>query len=204
MKRDRVYAATAALHLSIIFAICCRDTFTVLSAGQVLWPDAWTRYSSKAQRTSEVLLLRSLVRENPVRQGLFAYLNMAGIENGYGFFAPRVPDAYQLRFELHYKDGSVGSEQLPGDAGVSALRVDSLLDVIGRADDAVVREGIIQLLADRIWEEHGNLERVRVFFETVSSPPWRDFAKGAQNSIEILYTYDVGSETVEAAAPPKQ
>jgi hypothetical protein len=45
-----------------------------------------------------------------VRNGITVYLHSAGIEAGYGFFAPNVPPNYKLVFELHYPDGRIDYE----------------------------------------------------------------------------------------------
>ena len=56
---------------------------------------------------------------NPVRQALATYLHIAGIETGYGYFAPNVPGSYKLVFELHYPDGRVEYE-LPSVSSAAA------------------------------------------------------------------------------------
>ena len=45
--------------------------------------------------------------------------NIAGIETGYGYFAPNVPGGYRLVFELHYPDGRVEYE-LPSVSSAAA------------------------------------------------------------------------------------
>ena len=53
---------------------------------------------------------QDLAASNPAREALATYLHIAGIESGYGYFAPNVPGSYKLVFELHYPDGRVQYE----------------------------------------------------------------------------------------------
>ena len=67
-----------------------------------------------------------------MREALNTYVKLAGIETGYGYFAPNVPGGYRLVFELHYPDGRVEYELPSVRSAAAGLRIAGLLDSIGR------------------------------------------------------------------------
>ena len=81
------------------------------------------------------------------RQSLTAYLHAAGVEGGYGFFAPAVPDSYKVVFELHHGDGRIDYD-LPRVSGrATGMRLTTLLDYIGRTQYEPLRELMLKNLA---------------------------------------------------------
>jgi len=99
------YLAGVIFHLLLVLTVSCRATFFVLSKGHTIFPSKLDSSWREAESVTTAVLGQDLPKSNPLRQGLSAYLNAAGIEAGYGFFAPHVPGAYKLVFELHYHDG---------------------------------------------------------------------------------------------------
>ncbi len=103
-----------------------------MAEGPTIFPASFKSFSQKAETAVSVALGQHLAASNPIRQALATYLHLAGIETGYGYFAPNVPGSYKLVFELHYPDGRVEYE-LPSVSGAAAgLRIAGLLDTIGR------------------------------------------------------------------------
>jgi len=131
-----------------------------------------------------------LSASNPLRRALLTYLHIAGIDRGYGYFAPNVPSGYKLVFELHYPDGRVEYE-LPGvNSAAAGLRVDSLLDEIGRTRSDPLREYIIKTLAASVWREHRGVKTVRAVFGSLNFPSAAEFEGGKRESYDFLYAYD--------------
>ena len=56
------------------------------------------------------VLGQKLPPNNPMRETIAFYLHAAGIEAGYGYFAPNVPYSYKLVFELTYPNGTTEYE----------------------------------------------------------------------------------------------
>jgi hypothetical protein len=136
------------------------------------------------------VLGQHLAASNPIRQALAAYLHLAGIEAGYGYFAPNVPGSYKLVFELHYPDGRVEYE-LPSVSGAAAgLRIAVLLDTIGRTRHDVLREYLVKTLVRSIWREHPEVQTVRAVFGSILLPTASQFEQGQKESCEFLYAYD--------------
>lgn len=144
-----------------------------------------------------------LMPANPVRQGVTAYLHMAGIETGYGYFAPNIPTTYKLVFEVHYPDGHVERE-LPTVSGAAAgLRVAGLLDEIGRTEYEPLRQLMIKMLAHSIWREHPKATMIRAVFGIASLPTVPEFEQGKRQEYEFLYSYDftLKDDGVKGAKP---
>jgi hypothetical protein len=188
------HLAGVIFHLLLILTVSCRDTFVVLSQGHTIFPSSLNSSWREAESVTTAVLGQDLPKWNPLRQGLSAYLNAAGIEAGYGFFAPHVPGAYQLVFELHYHDGRIEYATPSVNTGSAGLHLVSLLDSIGQIEDDVVREGMIKFLVYAAWREHRDVSMIRAVFGTVDFPTVREFERGRRESYQVLYAYDVTFE----------
>ena len=125
-----------------------------------------------------------------MREALNTYVQLAGIETGYGYFAPNVPGSYALVFELHYLDGRVEYELPSVNSAAAGLRVAGLLDNIGRTPYDALREVLVKTLAQSIWREHPNVQSVRAIVGSIRLPTVSDFEAGRRESYEFLYAYD--------------
>jgi hypothetical protein len=182
--------AWLALHLLLIVSFSCRDTLRVVAEGPTILPASLENFSDKAQAVISVALGQKLRPSNPVRELLSTYVNVAGIETGYGYFAPNVPGGYRLVFELHYPDGRVEYELPSVSSAAAGLRIAGLLDNIGRTHYDALREILVKTLAQFIWREHSDLKSVRAILGSVRLPSVREFEKGKREEYEFLYAYD--------------
>jgi hypothetical protein len=188
------YLAGAIFHLLLVLTVSCRATFFILSKGHTIFPSNLDSSWREGESVTTALIGQDLPKSNPLRQGLSAYLNAAGIEAGYGFFAPHVPGTYKLVFELHYHDGRIEYETPRVNTGSAGLHLVSLLDFIGQVEDDVVREGMIKFLVYAAWREHRDVSMIRAVFGTVDFPTAREFERGRKESYQVLYAYDVTFE----------
>ena len=188
------YLAGVIFHLLLVLTVSCRDTFVVLSKGNTIFPSNLDSSWREAESAATALIGQDLPKANPLRQGLSAYLNAAGIDAGYGFFAPHVPSEYKLVFELHYQDGRIEYETPSVNTSSARLHLVSLLDFIGQVEDGVVREGLIKFLVYAAWREHRDVSMIRAVFGTVDFPTAREFERGKRESYQVLYAYDVTFE----------
>ena len=193
--------AGVGVHLFLIVTVCCRDTFIAFSQGDTVLPSSLDSYWKKSAKVTTAILGQSSPKWNLFHQGLGAYLDVTGIEASYGFFAPHVPGAYELVFELHYSDGRVEYEMPRVKTGAGELRVASLLDQIGWVENVDVRQGLIKSLVYAVWREHSDVSMVRAIFGIMSFPTAAEFAKGRKESYRVLYAYDVMREPNPASTP---
>jgi hypothetical protein len=189
-----------ALHLVLIISFSCRDTLRVVAEGPTILPASLENFSDKAQAVISIALGQKLRPLNPVREMLSTYVNVAGIETGYGYFAPNVPGGYKLVFELHYPDGRVEYELPSVNSAAAGLRIASLLDNIGRTRYDALREILVKTLAQSIWREHPDVNGVRAILGSVRLPSVREFEKGQREEYEFLYAYDFSLQNEPAKA----
>ena len=88
-----------------ILLVCLNDIFSIFSTSATFFPDTLNPVWDHSAEVTLIPLGQTLPETNPVRQTVSAYLNLAGIEAGYSYFAPNIPDNYKIVFELHYPDG---------------------------------------------------------------------------------------------------
>ena len=182
--------AWVALHLLLIVSFSCRETLRVIAEGPTILPLWFKNFSQKAQPVFSIALGQKLASSNPVRETLNTYVNAAGIETGYGYFAPNVPGGYRLVFELHYPDGRVEYELPSVKSKAAGLRVAGLLETIGRTPSDAMREILVKTLAQSVWHQHPDVESVRAILGSVILPSVPEFEHGKRQSYEFLYAYD--------------
>jgi len=180
LSKRRVYLAGLALQLFLIITVSSRDTFWLLSESRTIFPESSKNYWQRAEQIASTALGQRLPVTNPARQILTGYLDLAGIEAGYGFFAPNVPNSYKLVFELRFPDGRVG-----------------------RTQSEALRQTIVGMLADAVWREHSDATTIRAIFGSVMLPSAPEFEHGKRESYEFLYAYDfsVSDKSTEQSAP---
>src|SRR5256885_11894601 len=127
MKSKRVYAAWFGIHFLLITAVCVAGLFWLIAERATILPPAFNQYARKAELIAVWLLGRQAGASSPVRRGIATYLHAAGIQAGYTFFAPNIPDYHKLTLELYYEDGRVEYESPHVFGRATALRLDRLL-----------------------------------------------------------------------------
>ena len=190
LRQKYVYAAWFVLHFLLIVSISWRDTLRSTAQGPTIVAPSFKSFSQKAEGIVSIALGQRLAASNPVRQALTTYLHLAGIETGYGYFAPNVPGSYRVVFELHYLEPRV-EYQLPQVSNAAAgLRVVSLLDQIGRTKNDALREILVKMLAQSVWREHPEVKTIRAVLGLINLPSVNEFEQGKRESYRVLYTYD--------------
>jgi len=124
------------------------------------------------------------------RVAVATYLNLAGVESGYGFFAPNVSGHYKLVVELHFPDGRVEYDVPVVGSETSGLRLSGLLDKMGRPQYEPLREALTKLLAVSVWRAHPGATHVRAVFGLVKLPSPSEFQQGVRERDQFLYAYD--------------
>ena len=186
------------MQLLLILSFSCRDTLRVVAEGPTILPVFFKNFSQKAETALSATLGQKLPASNPVREALNTYLQLAGIEAGYGYFAPNVPAGYRLVFELQYPDGRVEYELPSVSSAAAGLRIAGLLDSIGRTPYDALREILVRTLAQSVWREHPDVESVRAILGSIRLPTAREFKEGKRESYEFLYAYDFSLENAPA------
>ena len=197
MRRKGLYLAFFAAHFFFVGVVSTRELFWFLSQSPTIFPRSFNSYSKRAEDIGSSILLQNPGTPPILREGVTTYVQLAGIESGYGFFAPNIPGTCKLVLELHYPDGRTESRVPAVSSNASGLRVSTLLDKIGRPQYDPLREVIIKMLASAVWREHSDATMVRAVFGVVMLPTADEFEHGVRASSEFLYSYDFTFQPAE-------
>jgi len=190
LLQKNVLLAWLVLQLLLIISFAGRDTLRSIAEGPTTLPSSLKSSSQKAEGILSTALGQRLPTANPYREAVATYVNLAGIEVGYGYFGPNVPGTYKLTFALQYPDGHVEHELPHVSTAAAGLRVSRLLDEIGQTKYDALREILVRMLAQSVWREHPEVKAVQAVFESVKLPPLNEFEHGKRESYQVLYTYD--------------
>jgi hypothetical protein len=190
LRRKRVCVAWLAVQLLLIVSFAARDTLRSIAEGPTILPPSLKSSSQKAERVVSTAFGQRLPTSNPYREAVATYVNLAGIEVGYGYFGPNVPGTYKLTFALHYPDGHIEYELPHVSSAAAGLRVSRLLDEIGQTKYDRLREILVKMLAQSVWREHPEVKAVHAVFEWIRLPGLNEYEHGDRESHQVLYTYD--------------
>jgi hypothetical protein len=179
-----------AVHFLLIVLVSADDIFALVGQGSTLLPNSMERLGRAGAEITGAILQNHSRSKSPFHAATAVYLECAGIESAYGYFAPNVPEASQLLFEIHFPDGRVAYE-LPVVTGSAAgLRLVSLLDCLARPNFAPVREYVLQKMVEAIRTEHPEVGRVRAIFNAIVLPGIAEFEQGRRAFPEPLFIYE--------------
>jgi hypothetical protein len=163
---------------------------TELARGQTWLPSWLEKYGEKGERVTATAI-RGFAPDSRTVEGLITfYLYGAGIEGGYGFFAPNVPNSSKIVFELHYTDGHVEYEVPHVSDPAVGLRLISVLDYIGQTDYEPLRQVMVKMLAYSVWQQHPDAITIRAVYGVINEPTLAEARKGQKESYHFLYAYD--------------
>lgn len=145
----------------------------------------------KGYQLARSALCQNLDERNPMGNAITVYLHTAGVEGGYGFFAPNVPDSFTLVFEIHLPDGKVEYDLPRVRSAADGLRFNGLLDEISLATYEPLRQRIFKILTYSIWQSYPDASRIRAIFTATVLPSITEFQAGRESSHQVLYAYDM-------------
>jgi hypothetical protein len=190
MFSKRIYAVWFVVHFSLITAVCFAGIFSLIAEGTTLLPSAFQKYARKAELIAALVLGKEAAASGPVRQAVATYLHAAGIQAGYSFFAPNIPDYHKLTLELYHEDGRVEYESPHVIGRAAALHLDSLLSRLADKRYEPLREVVVKMLALSVWRERPDVKKIRATFGAVSPPDISDFEHGKSESFQPMFSYD--------------
>ncbi len=177
------------LYFGLLSAISLRDITWLIAHGYTILPELPVRFFSGAATESGAARDQA-PRSNFWSESLVTFEHLAGIEAGYGFFAPNVPDSYKLVFELQTPDGRLEYD-LPGtESAETTLRVASLLDQLGGTESEVFQAVSLKLLAHSVWQRHPAATTVRAIVGSLRLPSPKEYRGGQRPSHQFLYAYE--------------
>ena len=195
----RLLIAWCVLHLLVIATISGREIVWVLARGVTIFPATFSSFWKKTERVTSAVMGEGLPFSHPVRQAFSGYEHLAGIEAGYGYFAPNATDSPRLVFEIHYPDGRTEYDLPSVGSHAAGLRFTSLLDKIRLTGDDSLRELMIKMLVYANWQEHPDATKITAIFGEVILPGIDEFEQGERERFQIMYTYQF-----EKQQPPER
>ena len=155
-----------------------------------MFPSAVEPYARNAEGAASWLLGKHAAATNPFRRSMSTYLHAAGIQAGYTFFAPNVPDYHRLILELFYEDGRVEYNSPRMHSKAAARRLESLLDRLAEQRYEPAREVLMKRLAFSVWREHPKVKRIRATFGSVTPPSMTEFEQGKTEAFQPMFSFD--------------
>jgi len=186
----RIHTAWFGIHFFLVTAVCLAGLFWLIAEGSTILPPASAEYARKGELIASWCLGKEANASNPVRLAIAAYLHAAGIQAGYTFFAPNVPNHHQLNLELFYDGDRVEYESPRVHGRAAALRLDSLLDRLADQRYEPIREVIVKRLAFSVWREHPDVKKVRATFGSINPPGMNEFEQGQTETFQPMFSFD--------------
>jgi len=190
MFSKRIYATWFVVHFFLVTAVCSAGIFSLIAQGSTVLPSALDKYARGGELMAAYVLGKEGAVSSPVRQGIATYLHAAGIQAGYSFFAPNIPDYHKLTLELYYEDGRVEYESPHVFGRATALRLDSLLGRLADNRYEPLREVVVKMVAFSIWRERPEVKKIRATFGTVNLPGISNFEHGEAETFQPMFSYD--------------
>ena len=161
-----------------------------MADGYTLLPHSLDHHWARAEDLLGLAVGDELGSRNPFRNALAAYEHGTGIEAGYGFFAPSVPNSYKVVFEIRFQNAPTEYELPRVSDDEMGLRLSSLLEQIGHVRYDPLRELMLKMLAYPVWKQHPDASAIRAVFGYVDVPSAEELEQGKQESYNFLYAYD--------------
>jgi len=190
MYWKQIHAAWFGIHFFLLTAVCFAGVFWLIAQGSTILSSAFDEYARRAELVATWCLGKETEASNPLRRGIATYLHAAGIQAGYSFFAPNVPNQHRLTFELFYDDGRVEQQSPHVRSKAAALRLDSLLDKLADERYEAVREVLVKMLAFSVWRQHQDVKKLRATFASVNPPDINEFEQGKRETFQPMFTFD--------------
>jgi hypothetical protein len=190
MWSRKIHPGWFAIHFLLLTAVCLAGLFWLIAQGATILPSSWDRGARKGETIASWCLGKEANASNPIRLLIATYLHAAGIQTGYTFFAPNVPNHHRLTLELFYPDGHVeyDSPHVRGEA--AALRLDSLLDRVAEERYEPVREVLVKSLALSVWRDRPQVTKIRAIFGSVNPPDMNEFEQGKTETFQPMFSFD--------------
>lgn len=188
--RKYLVGAWFGFHFACLIAVSLYQTVRLIVLSKTIITSKVVEAFAKLSAISEGPLGSRVARSGPVRQSLMTYLACAGADGGYGYFAPGVPDTYELTFELHYSDGRSETQIARSSNSALGIRVASLIEQIGGIPSPKLREHMLKKFATVFSREHSEVKEMRVSLWQVTPPTIEEYAHGKRQKPALLCFYD--------------
>ena len=164
-----------------------RDTCAIFSTAQTLFPN-----SLKTAWKSGETWTESLLGDGGQFYGgsVLTYLHAAGIESGYGFFAPNVPDNYKMIFDFEFPDGHHESDMPVVGSDAAGLRLAGFMDQLADTTDASLQEAMVRVVSASAVAKYQGATKARVVVGAARLPTPLQYRNGERESYDPILVFD--------------
>lgn len=177
-------------HISLILWVCVSNTILLIADGHTFLPNQAQQVAKRIELAIGAEHARHATGLTVLDQISAAYLHAAGIDTGYGFFAPAVPSPSKLVFEIFYDDGHVEYELPVVNNEAVGLRLSTFLSQLAQIRYDPLRELIMRMLAYSEWQRHPTAQRIRAVVGFVRLAPPGEPARENAADYQFQYAYD--------------
>ena len=198
VRRQYLYLAALFFHFTLIGTVSVHDLFWLFK-NRVVAGSAPLAVWKVLDAVPAVILGDESPSRTPWQKILASYTNAAGIDAGYGCFAPNIPPTHALVFECHYSGDRVEYDTPSARSAAAQLRLVTLIEEVGRADYEPWRNELVRLLARSTWRLHPDTESMRAFLGTVTPPTVAEYRAGKEErTFRCQYVYDFPQKSSSA------
>jgi hypothetical protein len=147
-------------------------------------------FGRSIEHISDEALGRTLPVQNVVRQTTSSYMHCAGLDAGYSFFAPNVPDSYKVVFEISDSEGNKYYDLPHISRRATAVRLATVLGYIGRNNSETLRELMLKMLTIPIAREYPAAQSIRTIFGYIEEPTIAEARDGHKESYRVICAFD--------------
>jgi hypothetical protein len=186
----RILLSWFVIHFAALLFVSVHETARLISLRLTNIPPRIADSVRRGTSVTETQLGLPRSKINLLRQALIPYLACGGMDAGYGYFAPNVPNSYQLSFELHGTDDRIELRSLQLASSDLGLRVASLVDQIGGTSAPELREHMLKKIAMVVARRNSVVRNVHVSLSQITSPTLGEYARGQRQTAVLLYQYN--------------
>jgi hypothetical protein len=177
------------VHLSLVLFVAARDTFDTFAKSETVFPASWNDVFRSLAARGFALIAGNVATPTKAQNAVQLYLNLAGIEAGYGFFAPNIPSNFKVVFELHHSDGRIDYDVPSVSSLAAGLRLGGLLDFLADTDSEELRAFMLKTLTEAAWREHPDVTSIDTFLGIGVLPSPDEFRRGVREEYKIMARY---------------
>ncbi len=179
--------AIAGIHLILTSLVSLRDTCAIFSTARTLFPPSFKSAWKSGEAWTEAVL-----GEGGKFYGgsVLTYLHAAGIESGYGFFAPNVPDNYKMIFDFEFPDGHHESDIPVVSSETAGLRLAGFMDQLADTAYAPLQEAMVRVVSASAVARHIGATKARVAVGVARLPNPTEYGRGERESYDPFLVFD--------------
>lgn len=118
------------------------------------------------------------------------YLNISGLETGYGFFSPRVSSSYKLVFEIEFQDGTKEIGLPIVQEREIGLRFANFYDGIAATKYEPLKDILVKRFVQNQLKYYPMAIKIKAIFGYIYTPSMEEYRNLPELKYEPVFSYD--------------